>query len=125
MKTLQELINPKTFNLADGKRFYVGKIPAFEAQKIVLKCAPVLTGGNISALPQDTILELLSYCAIDNQSKEAIVLENEDLVNMLVPSPLDLIKIELKSVEVNFGFLLDGSIGKVLEDFQSKSATKG
>ena len=81
----------------------------------MLASGDALSGLNMAKLPESVLMELLSYCAVRNPNGEWTVLENIDIVNLLVKSTVDLVEIELKAVEYNFGFFFDGSLQKVFE----------
>lgn len=98
-----------------GEHTYVlSSIPAFQAQKLLMKAIGALASGNVADVPPDVMLELLSYAAIINQNGAEVQFENEELVDMMVGSPVELIELESRMVEKNFGFFGDGSIRSAL-----------
>ena len=112
MKSYDELQEPKEFKVGNLS-CAVGKIPAFYAQRIILAAGGALSDMDMTKLPESVILELLSYCAVKNPAGEYKVLDDLGVVNLLIDSPKDLIAIEIKAVEYNFGFFLDGSLREV------------
>lgn len=114
MKTFDELKEPKKIKIGNLS-CAVGKIPAFYAQRIILAAGAALSDMDMSKLPESVILELLSYCAVQNPSGEFVVLDDVEVVNLLVDSPKDLIELELNAVQHNFSFFLDGSLREVFE----------
>lgn len=111
-KTFEDLKDPEQFKTGNIE-YAVGKIPAFYAQRIMLASGEALGSLDVSKIPEPALLELLSYCAVKNPSGDYVVLDDVDVLNLLVPSPKDLIAIELKAVEYNFGFFFDGSLREV------------
>lgn len=103
MKTFDELKEPKKIKIGNLS-CAVGKIPAFYAQRIILAAGAALSDMDMSKLPESVILELLSYCAVQNPSGEFVVLDDVEVVNLLVDSPKDLIELELNAVQHNFSF---------------------
>ena len=114
MKSFDELKEPKKIKIGNLS-CAIGKIPAFYAQRIILAAGSALSDMDMSKLPESVILELLSYCAVQNPSGEFVVLDDVEVVNLLVDSPKDLIELELNAVQHNFGFFLDGSLREVFE----------
>lgn len=114
MKSYDDLKEPKEVTI--GKlSCAVSKIPAFYAQRIILAAGSALSDMDMTKLPESVLLELLSYCAVKNPSGEYKVLDDLGVVNLLIDSPKDLIALEIKAVEYNFGFFLDGSLREVFE----------
>lgn len=103
-----------------GEHTYVlSSIPAFHAQKIMMQAFGAISGGNLASLPPDVILELLSYSAIINQHGAEVQLENEQLIEMMIGDPMELIELETRMVEKNFGFLGDGRLNAALSRMTS------
>lgn len=96
-----------------GKTCYVSKIPVFYAQRILMMSGDAIKQLDFSLLPEQAIRDLLSYAAIDNPDGEPKVLDDIEVINLLVPSPKDLLSLELKMIEYNFGFFFDGSLQEV------------
>lgn len=123
-KDYSSLIEPKKFKYKDSS-YHIGKIPVFYAQRLLLAAGDSLKELDLSLLPEAVILELLSYCAVDNENGVPVVLDNIDIINMMVTDPKMLMTIELKVVEENFGFFFDGSLREVflpIIDMISKNA---
>ena len=115
---MKDLRNPERVKI--GKNTYViSSIPAFHAQKILMQAFGAISEGNIANLPTDVILELLSYSAIINQNGAEVQLENEQLIEMMVGDPMELIELEASMVEKNFGFLGDGRLNAALSRMTS------
>lgn len=109
-KKFEELIEPKKFTTGDIE-YHVGKIPAFYAQRILLKAGAALKDFDLAKLPEDVILEILSHVAIINSNGSPVILDDIDVINVLLGSNTDaLIEIELKAIEENFRFFFDGSL---------------
>ena len=106
------------------KVFYVSTIPAFYAQRILLAAGPALADLDLSKLPEWVLLEILSYCAFQNENGVPVMLDGIDMVNMCVPDPRDLIALELKAVEENFGFFFDGSLRELFQPLLEKILEK-
>lgn len=114
-KVFEQLIEPKKF-MAGDIEYHVGKIPAFYAQRILLKAGSALKDFDIARLPEDVITDILSYVAVVNTNGNPVVLDDIDVVNVLLGSKTkELIEIELKAIEVNFDFFFDGSLRTVFE----------
>lgn len=123
-KLFEKLKDPSEIQIG-GKTCYVSKIPAFYAQRIILNAGEALTSLDMAKLPEPVILDLLSYTAVKfDETGTNVVLDSIDTVNSLIDNPKDLIELELKLVEYNFGFFFDGSLREVfkpLEDLMKKS----
>jgi hypothetical protein len=114
-KRYEELIEPKKFK-AGSVEYHVGKIPAFYAQRILLKSGAALKDFALDKIPEDVILDILSNVAVINDNGEPVVLDDIDVINVLLGDKTkELIEIELKAVEVNFGFFFDGSLREIFE----------
>lgn len=113
-KQFESLKNPKALTIGKTK-FYVSTIPAFYAQRIMLKAGPALAELDVTKIPEDVIVELLSYTAFENENGVPVVLDSVEMVNMNVQNPKDLIALELAEIEENFGFFFDGSLQKVFQ----------
>lgn len=112
MKSFDELKDPKEYKIGN-LTCAVSKIPAFYAQRIILAAGEAINDLNMSKIPEPVLLDLLSYCAVKNPSGEWIVLDDLGCINLLIANPKDLIALELKAVEYNFGFFFDGSLREV------------
>jgi hypothetical protein len=113
-KVFEKLKDPKEEKIGN-LTCYVSKIPAFYAQRILLAGGEALTTLNMTKLPESVILELLSYTAVENANGGKVVLDSIELVNVMIENPKDLIALELKLVEYNFGFFFDGSLREVFD----------
>lgn len=112
MKSFDELKDPKEYKIGN-LTCAVSKIPAFYAQRIILAAGEAINDLNMAKIPEPVLLDLLSYCAVKNPSGEWIVLDDLGCINLLITNPKDLIALELKAVEYNFGFFFDGSLREV------------
>lgn len=118
--TFNTLVDPKAFKMSDGRTYHVGKIPVFYAQRILLACGDALKDFNPASLPEPCIQELLSYVAVETPEGSPVVLDSEETVNLLVPTIKDLLSIELKVIEENFGFFFDGSLQEIFKPIVEK-----
>jgi hypothetical protein len=110
-KSFDTLINPKKFK-TDNVEYYVGKIPAFFAQRILLSCGGEL---DITTIPEQVILDLLSYAAVVNKHGVPVVLDGIEIINMMVEDPKVLLAIEVSIIEENFRFFYDGSLKEIFK----------
>lgn len=111
----EELIDPKKFNI-DDIEYYVGKIPAFYAQRILLRSGDALKEFDMTKLPEDVITDILSYTAVVNRHGEPITLDCPETVNFLLGNNTKaLIAIEMRAITENFGFFLDGDLREIFE----------
>ena len=118
---MKDLRNPEKVKI--GEHTYVlSSIPAFQAQKILMKAVAALATGNIADIPPDVVLELLSYSAIINQNGAEVQFENEELIDMMVGDPMELIELESRMVEKNFGFFGDGRLRNALSRIMTTMA---
>ena len=116
----EELIEPKKFNI-DNIEYYVGKIPAFYAQRILLKSGDALREFDMTKLPEEVITNILSYTAVVNGYGEPITLENLETVNLLLGhNTKALIAIEMQAITENFGFFLDGDLREIFEPIMKR-----
>lgn len=119
-KQFEQLIEPKKFKY-NGTEFYVGKIPAWDAQKIIMRSGDALKAFDLTKLDEATILELLSYAAVVNNNGEAIVLDSPEVVNVILGNDTELlIEIEVQVLMENYGFFLDGAIRRIFEPLMKK-----
>lgn len=110
---MKELRNTEKVKI--GAHTYVlSSIPAFHAQKILMSAVGAFANGSLASIPPETILEILSYAAVINQNGGEVQLENEELVDMMIGDTMELIELETRMVEKNFGFLGDGRLRDVL-----------
>lgn len=113
-KVFEKLKDPKEEKIGN-LTCYVSKIPAFYAQRILLAGGAALSTLDMTKLPESVILELLSYTAVENANGGKVVLDGIEMVNVMIENPKDLIALELKLVEYNFGFFFDGSLREVFD----------
>ena len=113
-KIFDKLKDPKKVSIG-GLTCYVSKIPAFYAQRIMLAAGESLASLDVSKVPESVILELLSYTAVENSNGNPIVLDEVEVINEMIEDPKDLIELELRVLEYNFGFFFDGSLRKVFD----------
>ena len=113
-KSYEQLKNPREFKVGK-QRFFVSTIPAFYAQRILLKAGESMANLDLSKLPEDTVLEILSYTACENENGVKVVLDDIDVINQLVSDPKSLIALEIEEVKENFGFFFDGSLREVFQ----------
>lgn len=111
---LKNLRNKEDFRLGD-KKYFISSIPAVAASKILFKAVGALNTGNLSALPQDIFLELLSYGGGYNQNGAEVQFVDEMTIDMFVEDPMDLFEVATRIVEKNFGFLGDGRLIRAIE----------
>ena len=122
---MKELRNPEKVRIGDNT-YVISTIPAFTAQKILMKAFGAIAEGSIASLPPEVILDLLSYSAAINKNGAEVQLNNEELVEMMVGSPMELIELETRMVEKNFSFLGDGRLNDALSRMtKSLTASKG
>lgn len=113
-KSFDQLKNPREFK-SGKQRFFVSTIPAFYAQRILLKSGEAMANLDLSKLPEEVVLEILSYTACENENGVKIVLDDIDIVNQMVSDPKSLIALEIEEVKENFGFFFDGSLRDVFQ----------
>lgn len=113
-KQFSQLIDPREVKIGN-KTFFTSTIPAFYAQRIMLTAGPALADLDVSKLPESVILEILSYCAVKNDNGDGIVLDEIELINMAFESTTQLIELEMKEIEENFGFFFDGSLQRIFQ----------
>lgn len=120
-KNYESMIEPKKFTAKDGTVYHVGHIPCFYAQRMLMESGDALTSFNISKIPQSVLLELLSNVAVECENGNRIVLENETVIETILGTKVKtLIEIELKVIEENFGFFLDGSLREVFQPLMDR-----
>lgn len=110
-KTLKE----KEYIDIDGKTYFISAIPAWKAERLMLKGLTALSAMDISKLPDDFLWELLSYCGIKNEATNTeIQFVNEQVLDGYVIDPMVLIELQARMVEKNFGFFSDGRLTRVM-----------
>lgn len=110
---MQQMHKPEKIHIGTND-FIISSIPAVPAQRMLIRAFGALSSGNIAGIPDSLIMELLSYTSVINSNGAEVRLENEELIGMLVDDPLELIELEAKMVEKNFGFFADGRLKKAL-----------
>jgi hypothetical protein len=126
MAKFDKLKDPKQITIGE-LTCHVSKIPAFYAQRILLAGGEALATMNVAKLPEEVILALLEYTAVDNDNGGHIVLDSPEMVNEMIANPKDLIALELQVIEYNFSFFFDGSLREVfapLVELLKQSADK-
>lgn len=118
---MKDLRNPEKVKIGEHT-FVLSSIPAFQAQKLLMKVVGALSNGNVADIPPDVVLELLSYAAIINKNGAEVQLENEELIDMMVGDPMELIELESRMVEKNFGFFGDGRLKNALSRLMTTMA---
>lgn len=119
-KTFEELIEPKKFKF-DNTEYWVGKIPAYQAQMLLLKSGDAIKAFDLTKIDEETIRELLKYSAIVNSSGDAVVLDSPEMVNAMIGSNTKLlISIELQIIMENYGFFLDGGLHQIFSPIMEK-----
>lgn len=108
------LIAKKDITIGD-KKYFVSKMPAFEAQKMLLKAFGAFASGSVADIPPELLIELLSYAGAYNAANTEVQFIDEEVLGMMVTDPMDLMEIEVQLVEYNFGFLASGRITDIME----------
>lgn len=122
-KTYEAMLEPKKFTAKDGTVYHVGHIPCFYAQRMLMESGDALTSFNLSKIPQSVLLDLLANVAIECENGNKIVLADENTIETLLGTKTKtLIEIELKVIEENFGFFLDGSLREVFQPLMDRIA---
>lgn len=110
-------IDPEQVEI-DGEKFWISKIPAFNAQEIFMSAIQAFQMKDASSLPKGTMLKLMSYVAVpgadENDYHVGIPLETEASINVNVKDVFTLLQVEVKMIEKNYGFLFDGRLQEVL-----------
>lgn len=111
----EELREPKKFTIGNVE-YYIAKIPAYYAQRLLIKSGEALKSFDVSKIPDDVLKELLSYTAVVNSKGDPIVLEDIETVNLLLGGDTkSLIAIEMQAIQENFGFFLDGGLREIFD----------
>ena len=104
----------------EGRKFFISRIPAVQAQRLFLAGFGALNTKNaMGSLPPAMMEELLSYCGTYNNEGAEVQFANIDLINMFVNDVFVLIKLEHAMVRKNFGFLFDGRGEELAEQLNS------
>lgn len=119
-KTFEELIEPKKFKF-DGSEYWVGKIPAYQAQMLLLKSGDAIKAFDLTKIDEATVCELLTYAAVVNKTGDPIVLDSPEIVNMVIGNNTKLlIAIELQVIMENYGFFLDGGLRQIFSPIMER-----
>lgn len=111
----EELKEPKKFTIGNVE-YYIAKIPAYYAQRLLIRSGEALKSFDVSKIPDDVLKELLSYTAVVNSKGDPIVLEDIETVNLLLGGDTkSLIAIEMQAIQENFGFFLDGGLREIFD----------
>ena len=99
----------------NGRKYFIGRMPALKAERLLIKSIGAITAGGFSALPDEALTELLSYAGGYNANGGEVRFENEGIVEMFDIPLEDVIELQSLLVEKNFGFFANGGINRVLE----------
>ena len=104
----------------NGHTYFIKKIPALKAQKMMIKyLGALMNGGGIAALPDDALNDILYYAGAYKSNGAEVRFEDEDTIEMLQVPLEDLFEIEASVVEANFGFFANGGISRIVERLTS------
>lgn len=103
----KNLIDKKDVEV-EGRKFFISRIPAVQAQKIFLAAFGALSNKAMSSLPPAMMEELLTYCGTYNKEGAEVQFVNPEVTNMFVTDVFQLLLLEHEMVRYNFGFLFDG-----------------
>ena len=103
----KKLIDKKDVEI-EGKKYFISRIPAVQAQKIFLAGFSALSNKAMGSLPPAMIDELLTYCGTYNGEGAEVQFVNSDITNMFVKDMFELVLLEHEMVRYNFSFLFDG-----------------
>ena len=103
----------------NGRKYFIGRMPALKAERLLIKSIGAISAGGFSALPEEALTELLAFAGGYNSQGGEVRFENEDIIEMLDIPLEDLIEIQARLVEKNFGFFANGGINRVLERLTS------
>ena len=104
----------------DGTMFLLSKMPAIQGQQAygaVMRETKEDGDLAMTYLSTETGLKLLEYTAYKD-GDTWYPLETEEMVNTACESILKLQKLEAAMIRYNFGFLFDGSLQNLLEEFK-------
>lgn len=113
---IQDFIQPEEKEIR-GKVYLLSHIPALPAQKIyadIIKASAGYGDIGMTMLPRDITMALMKYCAVKAEDGGWFPIEREEDVNIHFPNLIDLIAVQLKLIDLNFGFLTDGSLRDLL-----------
>lgn len=115
-------MTPKTTKIeVNGTNYFVKKMPALAAERLLLKSIGAITQGGLSAFPPEALTELLTYAGgyKDSDCKVEVPFADEETIEMLGVPLEDIIEIQAKVIEVNFGFFAGGGINRLVERLTS------
>lgn len=93
-----------------GKTFIVKKAPATVAYEVALRYKKVGEKGKDEISEQMTCLNaLMKYVDVDLGDGRTMALDSESVINQHIKSVSDLVDLQKKIMEVNFGFFLEGN----------------
>ena len=114
MEEVTGLLNKELLAIG-GDTYFISSIPAVKAQQMMMVGISALGAMDISKLPYSFLMDLLSYCGIQNKATNAeIRFINEDVINTQVTDPMVLIELEARMIEKNFSFFSDGRLARVM-----------
>lgn len=105
----------------NGTKYFVKKMPALAAERLLLKSIGAITQGGLSAFPPEALTELMTYAGgyKDNDGKVELPFADEETIDMLGIPLEDVIEIQAKVIELNFGFFANGGINRLVERLTS------
>lgn len=107
METKKTLIDKEDVEI-EGKKFFISRIPAVQAQRLFLAGFSAFSNMNMSGLPPAMMEELLSYCGTYNGEGAEVQFINADVINMFITDMFVLLSLEHAMVRKNYSFLFDG-----------------
>ena len=105
----------------NGRKFFISSIPATKAQRMLIAAFGAFKSffsqgaGGIAAFPAELLTELNSYAGAYNDSGAQVQFVDDDITDMMVDNPMDLMEVQVALVEKNFGFFADGRLNRVVE----------
>jgi len=122
MQSFSEIRSPEEFQL-NTKKFYLSKLTASEGRQILImypSSAPRLFTHADYANNEQIMLQLFKHVFVEIEIGKYLALKTLDLIDNHVDNAIDLIALEKKMFEYNFGFFLEGKIFPGLTDFAVK-----
>lgn len=113
---IQDFVRPVE-KVIRGKTYLLSHIPALDAQPIYTDIVKTTAGyGDLgmTMLPTETTMALMKYCAVKAEDGGWIPIERNEDVNIHFADLADLIAVRVKLIDLNFGFLSDGSLRELL-----------
>ena len=99
----------------NGRKYFIGRMPALKAERLLIKSIGAITAGGFSALPDEALTELLAYSGAYNAQGGEVLFDKEEIVEMFDIPLEDIIEIQARLVEKNFGFFANGGLNRVME----------